>query len=68
MELEKYAYFWEEARIILVSPKEPHFRISYISRFLKDGKLYPLENDRFTTINSEIIKKFSDVVKEYFKE
>ena len=43
-ELEKYAYFWEEARIILVTPKEPHFWISYIKRFCKDGKLYNLEN------------------------
>lgn len=65
--LEKYANFWEEARIIVVGPNEPHFKISYISRFLEDGKLYPLEKDRFTTINPEIIKKFSQVVKEYFK-
>jgi hypothetical protein len=65
-ELEKYAHFWEEARIILVTPEEPHFRISYINQFCKDGKLYSLENDKFTEIHPEIIKEFSKVVKRYF--
>ncbi|MCD4760035.1 hypothetical protein K8R33_04050 [archaeon] len=41
---------------------------AYIRNFMKDGKLYPLENDRFTTIEPKIIKKFSVIVKEYFKE
>jgi len=66
--LKKYEYFWNEARIILVSPKEPHFQISYISKFLENEKLYPLGEDKFTSINPEIIKKFSQVVKEYFKK
>ena len=65
-ELEKYAYFWEEARIILVTPKEPHFRISYINRFCKNGKLYSLEEDKFTEIHPDIIREFSKVVKRYF--
>ncbi len=66
--LQKYLYFWNEARIILVTSTEPHFKISYIRNFMKDGKLYPLEKDRFTTISPEVIKKFSNVVREYFKE
>ena len=65
-ELKKYAYFWEEARIILVTPKEPHFRISYIKRFCEDGKLYNLQNDKFTKIHPEIIREFSRVVQRYF--
>ena len=66
--LQKYLDFWNEARIILVTSEEPHFKITYIRNFMKDGKLYPLENDKFTTIDSKIIKKFSEIVKEYFKE
>ena len=66
--LKKYLDFWSEARIVLVSSKKPHFQISYIRNFMKDGKLYPLENDKFTTIDPNIIEKFSEVVQEYFKE
>ncbi|MEK6932718.1 MAG: hypothetical protein AABW56_02890 [Nanoarchaeota archaeon] len=68
LKLKKYLEFWNEARVILVSSKEPYFSISYIRHFMKNEKLYPLENDKFTTIDPEIIKKFSEIVKEYFKE
>jgi len=67
-QLQKYLKFWTEARILLVTSKEPHFKISYIRNFMKDGKLYPLEKDRFTTIDPEIMKGFSKIVKEYFNE
>src|SRR3989344_6609417 len=39
--LQNYLEFWNEARIILVSSKKPHFSISYIRNFMKDEKLYP---------------------------
>lgn len=65
--LKKYAEFWKDARILVVSRKEPYFRIAYIEKFMKDGTLKKLENDKYTTINPEIIKKFSEVVKQYFK-
>lgn len=67
-ELEKYSSFWKEARFILVTSKEPHFRIAYIKSFMKDEKLWPLEEDKYTRIDPEIIKKFSEIVKIYFKE
>ena len=66
--LKKYIDFWDEARIILVTSKEPYFQMFYIKSIMNGKSLIPLEKDRFTTINSDIIKKFSKVVKEYFKE
>ena len=66
--LNKYAEFWKEARILLVIPNKPHFLINYIENFLKTEKMFPLEKDRYTKIDSKIIEKFSEVVKQYFKE
>ncbi|MBI2650070.1 hypothetical protein HYX04_02025 [Candidatus Woesearchaeota archaeon] len=66
--LNKYAEFWKEARILLVIPDKPHFKINYIENFLKTEKMFPLENDRYTKIDSKIIERFSEVVKQYFKE
>ena len=66
--LNKYAEFWKEARILLVIPNKPHFLINYIENFLKTEKMFPLENDRYTKIDSKIVERFSEVVKQYFKE
>ena len=66
--LKKYKEFWNEARIILVSSKEPYFQICYIKSFMKDEKMWRLEKDRYTSIDPNVIKKFSEIVKEYFKE
>ena len=67
-ELQKYLDFWSESRIIIVTPNEPHFRISYIAQFMKDEKTWKLEKDRYTKIDPEIIKTFSEIVKIYFRE
>lgn len=66
--LNKYAGYWKEARILLVSPTKPHFCINYIENFISTGRLFPLEKDRYTAIDQKIIDEFSQVVKEYFRE
>ena len=66
--LHKYAVFWREARVLLVSPLKPYFSINYVENFIESGKLFTLENDRYTKIDPKIIENFSQIVKEYFKE
>ena len=66
--LNKYAEFWGESRVLLVSPRKPHFSINYIKDFISTERLFPLEKDWYTKIDEKIIDKFSEVVKEYFKE
>lgn len=67
-QLDKYADFWSEARILLVSLKKPHFSINYIKDFISTERLFPLEKDWYTKVDEKIIDKFSEVVEEYFKE
>lgn len=58
---------WGKGRIIVVSNEEPYFQISRIENFLKTGKLYQLEKDKFIKVNKGIIKRYTYLVKKYFE-
>jgi len=57
---------WPDARLIIVSLSEPHFRISRVKDFVRTNKLYNLEDDKFVKINKEIIKRYESLVKKYY--
>ena len=57
---------WDEACLILVTPKDPYFYIVPVDEFLK-GKsdLIPLEKDEDFPINYEALKKAKLIVRKY---
>jgi len=59
---------WAEGRILLVFPFPPYFKISRVEEFMKTGKLYDLDKDRFIPVKKKIIDKFIPLVKKYLKE
>lgn len=66
-ELEELGKWWGGGRIILCSYEEPCFRTSRIKEFIKTGKLYPLEKDKYLKVNKEVIKRYVSILKEYFE-
>lgn len=66
--IHKTAKYWPEARMIFVKPKEPYFLISRAQDWVKTGKLYPLEKERFLKVNVKVIKKYENLVKKYFSK
>jgi len=58
---------WAESRLMIVSLSAPHFKISRVKEFVKGGRLFPLENEKFIRVNKEIIKKYGYLVRKYFE-
>mgnify|MGYP001300419641 CR=1 FL=1 len=58
---------WAESRLMIVSYIEPHFRISRVKEFIKSGKLFPLEYERFIKVNKKVIKRYGYLVRKYFE-
>ena len=58
---------WAESRLMIVSLNKPHFQISRVKEFVKSGKLFPLENEKFIKVNKEVIKKYGYLVRKYFE-
>ena len=53
---------WPEAKILFVCKKEPHFRIARVIDFVDHNYLFPLEQDKYSEITPELIKKYSKQV------
>lgn len=61
----KATKYWPEARLIVVRPDGPHFSISTVRQFARTGKLYPLAQDRYLSVDSEVIERYADLVCKY---
>ena len=59
---------WAQGRILLVFPFPPYFKISRVEEFLKTGKLYDLENDKFIPIKKSTINVFEPLIAKYLAE
>jgi hypothetical protein len=59
---------WAESRLMIVSLKKPHFHISRVKEFVKTGKLFSLEDEKFIKVNKEAIEKYGYLVRKYFNE
>ena len=59
---------WSQGRILLVLPFPPYFKISRVEEFVKTGKLYELDKDKYLPIQSKIIASFIPLVKKYLGE
>lgn len=58
---------WGEARLILVSLVKPYFRISRIKDFIKTGRLYSLEYDKYIKVDKTLLRRYENLVEKYFK-
>ncbi|MDD3735056.1 MAG: hypothetical protein PHO31_01095 [Candidatus Pacebacteria bacterium] len=60
--------FWR-AKIILITPAMPYFRVSDPPYFDKKGKLnfIPLDLDKDLGVTNDILKKFNVLVEKYFR-
>lgn len=58
---------WAESRLMIVSYDKPHFRISRVKEFVKCGKLFPLENEKFIRVNKGVIERYGYIVRKYFE-
>ena len=56
---------WSKARVLLVFPFQPFFRISSVTAFLETGELYDLAKDNFLSIKKEIIESYIPLIKKY---
>ncbi len=59
---------WAESRLMIVSYDKPHFRISRVKEFVKSGKLFPLENEKFIRVSKELIERYGYLIRKYFEE
>ena len=59
---------WSKARVLLVFPFAPFFKISSVTAFLETGKLYNLDNDNFLKINKNIIGRYIPLIKKYLND
>ena len=59
--------YWPEAKLLVVYPSEPCFMISSFPAFARTGKLYPLEQDKFLRVEKNLITRYSELVKKYFR-
>jgi hypothetical protein len=65
--LERLYDNWEDVVLIMVSNKEPYFRISTIREYLHKRRLYSLDEFRIVSINKSISEKYESLVKKYFR-
>ena len=59
---------WAQGRILLVFPFSPYFKISRVEEFVKTGKLYELDKDKYLPIPDKIIATFVPLIKKYLEE
>lgn len=63
--LKRAVRYWPEAKLLLIHPYEPNFQISTIFDYVKSGKLYPLERDRFLRVDKELAVHYAKLIKKY---
>ena len=52
---------------MVVSYDQPHFRISRVKEFVKSGRLFSLEEEKFIRVNKEVIERYGYLVRKYFE-
>ena len=57
---------WAESRLMIVSLNKPHFQISRVKEFIKSGKLFHLEDEKFIRVDKGVIEKYGSLVRKYF--
>ncbi len=58
---------WAHGRVLLIFPFPPYFKISRVEEFVKTGKLYDLDKDKFIPISKSVVEKFIPLVEKYLK-
>ncbi len=63
--LKRAVRYWPEAKLLLVHLHEPYFQISTILDYMKCNKLYPLDRDRFLSVDKQFLVKYSKLIGKY---
>ncbi|OGZ04255.1 MAG: hypothetical protein A2648_00430 [Candidatus Lloydbacteria bacterium RIFCSPHIGHO2_01_FULL_41_20] len=63
--LRKAHKYWPEAKILLLHPYEPCFQISTIKDYVKSGKFYPLDQDKFIRVSKDLVREYAKLIKKY---